>query len=98
DRTAKFLFVLSRTSNERKESPRDELELAFKVRKTEKLGHFIIPLWIDTLSADNFYVRLQNFNAIRFQEGWRSGLDALLRKVEKDSVPKRAGFGPEAVR
>jgi len=97
-RTAKFLFVLSRVSNVTKESPRDELELAHTVRRAEKLGDFIIPLWIDSLSSNDFHVRLQSLNAVRFQEGWRSGLDSLLKKLEKDSVPKLEGFGPTAVR
>ena len=96
-RTAKFLYVLSKASNI-KDSPRDELELAFKERRRGDLGDFIMPLWIDGLASADFNVRLSNVNAIRFQEGWRHGLAALLAKLEKDSVPKREGFGPEAVR
>jgi hypothetical protein len=99
NRTAKFLFVLSKSSNDvLRDSPKDELELALAVRRKEKLEDFIVPLWVDDLKPADFYVRLQSITATRFQEGWRNGLDALLKKLEKDSVPKRPDFGPEAVR
>lgn len=96
ERTAKFLFVLSRASNT-KPGPRDELELALRVQREANLRSFVIPLWIDDLPASQFNVRLQNINAIRFQEGWAGGLGQLLEKLTADSVPKSPQFGPEAV-
>jgi hypothetical protein len=97
DRTVKFLYVLSKTSNV-KDSPRDELEVALKEQRLEKLKDFVIPLWIDDLPPSDFYIRLTNLVAIPFRKGWRPGFATLLEKLERDAVPKRDGFGPEAVR
>ena len=43
EETVKFLYVLSRTSNQR-EGPLLELKVAHDVRKKDKLHDFIIPL------------------------------------------------------
>lgn len=96
ERTIKFLFVLSRTSNS-KTGPLNELELATKVARKDKLKDFIIPLWSDDLSTHEFDIRIGTIGAIRFQEGWAKGLHQLLKKLEEDAVPKKAGFNPAAV-
>ncbi len=96
DRTIKFLFVLSRSSNA-KQAPKDELEVALKVQRSENLLDFVIPIWIDDLPSRDFYVRLTNINAIPFNRSWAEGLAQLLAKLEKDRTPRRADFSPGAV-
>src|SRR5207248_7635457 len=49
-RTAKFLFVLTRASNA-KSGALDELQVARNVQRDEKLHDFIIPLLLDDLPA-----------------------------------------------
>jgi hypothetical protein len=96
ERTSKFLYVLSRTSNE-KQGSRDELDLALKVQRAGKLDDFVIPLWIDDLPSSEFNVQIGRINSIRFQGGWADGLTQLLNKLENDGVPKKPGFSPYAV-
>ena len=95
-RTAKFLYVLNRTSNE-KPGPRSELAIAIAVERREQLKDFIVPLWIDDLSSQDFNVEIFRRNATRFQDGWARGLALVLKKLEEDGVPKKPTFGPSAV-
>ncbi len=95
-RTAKFLYVLSCSSNS-KPGPRNELALASAVKRRDSIKDFIIPLWIDSLAAQDFNVEIARLNAIPFQTGWALGLAQLLKKLEEDSVPKKPTFGPAAV-
>lgn len=96
ERTVKFLYVLSRTSNA-KPGPRDELQLARTVQRQEGLRDFIIPLTIDDLQSREFNINLQNINAVAFCGGWARGLAQLLKKLEEDSVGKNPNFSPAAV-
>jgi hypothetical protein len=96
ERTVKFLYVLSRASNT-KPGTLDELEIARGIQRQASFRDFIIPLWIDDLPSQDFYSGLVRINAIRFQEGWATGLARLLEKLEQDAVPKRPDFNPEAV-
>ena len=96
DRTAKFLYVLTRTSNE-KEGARNELAVALGVERRQKLKDFVIPLWLDDLAPADFNIELHRRNATRFQEGWARGFAAVLKKLKEDNVPRRAGLGPDAV-
>src|SRR5947209_15142274 len=57
NRTAKFLYVLSTTSNE-KPGPRNEQALALGVKRREKLSDFVIPLLIDSLPPADFNVEI----------------------------------------
>lgn len=96
ERSAKFLFVLSRASNQ-KPGPLDELQVAFNTAKVESLQDFVIPLWIDDLPAVAFNVRLSGINAVRFTDGWAVGLVRLLRKLSAAHVSVDPRFGPAAV-
>lgn len=96
DRTAKFLYVLTRTSNN-KTGPRNELALALAVERRDKLKDFVVPLWLDYLPPGEFNVELFRRNATPFQQGWAAGLAQVLQKLEKDGIPKKANFGPDAV-
>src|SRR5207249_4576780 len=86
DRTAKFLYVLSRTSNI-KPGPRRELQLAQGIGQRENLHDFIIPLHIDDLPHSEINILLHPINAIPFERGWAKGLNMLLEKLEQESVP-----------
>ena len=96
ERTAKFLHVLTRVSNEKRGS-RDELALALGVERKDKLKDFVIPLWLDDLPPAEFNVELFRRNATPFQQSWARGLALVLKKLEEDGVPKKAGFDPAAV-
>lgn len=96
ERTVKFLYVLTKASND-KPGARNELAVALAVERKKKLKDFVIPLWLDELSASDFNAELVRRNAIPFQDGWAPGLGRLLQKLEEDGVPKKATFGPSAV-
>lgn len=96
DRTVKFLYVLSSTSNN-KPGPRRELQLAQSVQKGEKLHDFIIPLHIDDLPHSSINILLHPINAISFEKGWANGLKILLEKLDQENVPKSSKFTPDAV-
>lgn len=95
-RTCKFLYVLSKISNT-KDGPRNELQIAVNVAKVQKIEDFIIPLHIDSLPHTDTNVLLAKLNAITYESGWAKGYQQLLAKLERDSVAKKAGFGPSAV-
>ena len=94
DRTAKFLFVLSKTSNQ-KQGTLDELALARKVGK--QLHDFIIPLLIDDLRSDDITIELQRIAYIDFSKSWVAGYKQLLEALEKGGVARDARFTPDAV-
>lgn len=97
NRTAKFIYVLSRASN-KKSGPLQELAVARKVQRAQsQLTDFVIPLAIDDLPAVEFNIELTRLNAIPFRDGWHGGLAQLLAKLERDSLPRRPPFGPGAV-
>lgn len=96
ERTRKFLFVLSSTSNY-KEGALQELQVAKIVARDRSLSDFIIPLRIDELPYSEINIQLARINAIAFNGSWAKGLNLLLEKLEHDKVEKSASFTPEAV-
>lgn len=95
-RTIKFLYVLSRTSNE-KDGPRNELQIAKNVAREKSLHDFIIPLHIDNLPHSEINVLLTSINAVPFEKSWADGYDQLVKVLQKESVPKKSGFNAAAV-
>jgi hypothetical protein len=96
-RTLKFLYVLSRTSNE-KDGPRQELQIALNVAKKDKtLSDFVVPLHIDDLPHSDTNVLLTSLNAIPFEKSWAKGYQQLIELLERENVSKSASFGPIAV-
>ena len=95
-RTIKFLYVLSKASNN-KNGPLMELRVAHNVSRCEQLRDFIVPLWIDDLSPQQFNIEISRINAVPFNEGWEKGLRLLVKKLEKDNVPKKQNFTPDSV-
>jgi hypothetical protein len=96
DRTSKFLYVLSHSSN-RKPGSLSELAVAQAVAKSHQFRDFIIPLKIDDLPHAETNIRLNTLNAIRFSKGWTPGLRRLIEKLEEDGVPKHPAFSPSTV-
>ncbi|MGH9395559.1 MAG: toll/interleukin-1 receptor domain-containing protein, partial [Terriglobia bacterium] len=98
ERTIKFLFVLSRSSNA-KDGALQELDCAKGPAKKLKatVRDFIVPLKVDDLPHDDVHILVRRLNHISFWPSWAKGLAQLLEKLEADAVPKRASFNPEAV-
>ena len=96
ERTAKFLYVLSRTSNI-KEGPLRELHLAQNVAHQKNLRDFVIPLHIDDLPHSEFNIQIARIVSISFCNRWADGLKALLDKLEEEKIEKSPDFSPGAV-
>ncbi len=96
ERTAKFLYILSRSSNH-KPGPLNELSVAQAVARLHQFRDFIVPLKIDDLVHAETNIRLHSLNAVAFNKGWAAGLQRLIEKLEEDGVPKSAAFSPTAV-
>jgi hypothetical protein len=52
---------------------------------------------LDDLPFGEMYIEISTKNAIEFKQGWAAGLNALLKKLVKDNVPKTQIMNPEAV-
>ncbi len=96
ERTTKFVYLLSASSNT-KPGPRGELQLAINVARSEKLHDFIVPLQIDALAHKDVNILLQGKMTIPFKDSWAHGLQQLLDKLNREKIPKKSSFGPDAV-
>lgn len=96
ERTRKFIYVLSKTSN-KKQGPLQELQVAQNVVRKHNLQDFIIPILVDDLPHSEININLARINTIPFNKGWANGLKILLEKLEKDGVSKSPKFTPHAV-
>lgn len=93
ERVIKFLFVTSHSST-KKDGVLQELAEAKEVAKETKLKDFVIPLHIDDCKTN---IEIKRLNYISFDHDWSKGLAQLLKKLEKENVPKNDNFGPTAV-
>ncbi len=96
ERTCKFIYVLSRSSNQ-KAGPRRELQIAENIRKKFDLQRFIIPVTVDDLPPNEFNIMLANINAISFNKSWATGIKTLLKNLCEEKVSKKDNFGYDAV-
>lgn len=98
NRSIKFIFVLSRSSN-KKDGTLQELAYAKTVAKKlkDKIQDFILTARLDDIPYEDIDIRVHQQNHIPFHPSWARGLAQLLKKLEEDSVPKRADFNPDAV-
>jgi|WetSurMetagenome_2_1015567.scaffolds.fasta_scaffold37639_2 hypothetical protein len=96
ERTIKFLYVLSETSNHREGTLR-EVHLAQSIAKTCELKDFVIPLRLDNIKHADVNIRLMNINCIDFHDRWALGLNELLIKLERSGVEKDSRFSPDEV-
>jgi hypothetical protein len=95
NRTVKFVFMLSRTSNQ-KRGTLDELDCAIGTEKRLHFRDFIITAKTDDLPFDEVYISIRRLNHIDFT-AWPRGLATLLEKLEKDEVIRTTNFNPDAV-
>jgi hypothetical protein len=96
ERTVKFLYVLSATSNI-KEGVLQELAVAKKVARANQFTDFVIPLRIDNLPFSDINIELHRLNTISFESGWAKGLKVLQEKLAEDGVPTSPDFTPSTV-
>ena len=94
-RTAKFVYVLSRTSNI-KQGPLNELRVAANVARDHNLNDFIIPIGIDDLPARDANIEIARLNIISAEQNWAAAMRMLLEKLTKDAVPRTSGHNIEA--
>ena len=87
DYTAKFLYVLSRHSNQ-KPGTLQELSVATSAARQRELKDFVIPLRVDDLPYQDINIQLNRLNAIDFSSSWAAGLRKLVEKLELDGVRK----------
>jgi len=87
----KILFVYSKNIVTKdgilRQGIENEIEYAKSIASQYGLQDFIIPLHIDE-SPYNLAIGLPNINHIQFNNSWADGLKQLLKKLEKDAVPK----------
>jgi len=91
DNTIKILFVYSKNICDANGNIKDgidkELQYAESIAKDNKFSDFIIPLHIDD-SAFNNLIGYNRIAQVPFNENWADGLKQLLKKLEKDNIPK----------
>lgn len=98
-RAVKFVFVLSRASNESNRGFRQELHLASSEarRIAQQYPRFILPIAIDDLRSSDYNIYVQQLNCIRSQD-WSNGLADLLKRLRTDRVPKfEDQFNPSVI-
>jgi hypothetical protein len=87
----KVLFVYSKNICDQdgriKQGIYDEIIHAKSIAKSNKFFDFIIPLHIDN-SPYSQMIGFDDVNHISFFDNWADGLKQLLKKLEKDNVPK----------
>ena len=95
-RSIKFLYVLSKTSNDiNRTGTMQEVSVAKAVAK--QIDNFIVPLKIDDLSFDDVNIELKRFNAVDFSRSWADGFNRLRKVLVEANVPTRQNFSPDAV-
>jgi TIR domain len=97
-RAAKFIYVLSRSSNQGAgRGFWKELDLADSEAKTNGITDFIIPVAVDDLPSKDYNIFLHSRHALQFHPHWSTGLESLLMKLDKNKVRRRRAFNPGSV-
>ena len=86
-RAAKFVYILSRSSNA-KQGPLNELRVASNVARDNNLRDFTIPVLVDDLPMRDANIEISRLNIIPAEQDWAAALRALLEKLGKDGVPR----------
>ncbi|MCL5998005.1 MAG: SMEK domain-containing protein [Chloroflexi bacterium] len=89
----KYLFVLSGSSNDNSELLK-ELRLAYETAQSRKLVGLVIPVQVTDIPEDERTILLQGTSPIDFSRGWSTGLNDLLKYLEKSGLPKDEKFTP----
>lgn len=96
NRTRKFVFVVSKTSNEANGCLK-ELAVADGVKSLLGDSEFIIPIKIDSLPYRDHNIYINGLNALTFTRGWAEGLRDLLHTFQEQKVPLDPSKGPGVV-
>lgn len=86
NKAAKYLFVLSSSSNVDSELLK-ELRFAYEIMQSKKLVGLVIPAQVADVPVDERTILLQGTSPIDFLQGWSIGLNDLLKYLEKSGVP-----------
>jgi hypothetical protein len=98
-RAVKFIYVLSRTSNESNRGFRKELHLADSESKklAATLPRFVVPVAIDDLRSGDYNIYVQHLNCVP-SRNWAKGLADILELFQRDKVPQfRRDFNAKTV-
>lgn len=86
----KFLLVVSKDicsePGKLKDGISKEFSLGESVAKKASDDNFIIPLKIDEDAPYDYFIGLNRYSHIKFNENWAVGLKSLIKKLEKDGV------------
>lgn len=93
---AKVVLAVSRAASS-KNGVLDEAAVAIGVERSKKIANFVVPMRLDDIDFNDFRANVTRKNAIDFSKSWATGLDLLLRVLERDGVPKGA-VGPNDVK
>lgn len=96
EHVVKFLYVLSRASNQRA-GALQELQIAMTVARTDRLIDFVIPLKIDDLPHSEVNIQLARLFTTPFHDGSATGYSMLLEKLKRDGVPTNPDSSPGLV-
>jgi len=96
ERTAKFIYVLSRLSNG-KPGALKELQLGENIQRKESLRNFILPVAVDDLPPSDYNIQLARLHALNFRTSWAHGLTQVLDRLSEDGIPRYTAEGPGAV-
>jgi TIR domain-containing protein len=89
DRTVKFIYVLSRASNQR-DGVLQEVQIATTVARRLGFADFVIPAKIDDLPHADMNIHVNRLFATPFHESPAGGYAMLLEKLRRDEVPKNS--------
>ncbi|MDA0558318.1 toll/interleukin-1 receptor domain-containing protein [Burkholderia pseudomallei] len=87
ERAVKFITVVSRNSVQ-KRGYRRELSMADALERSNP--GFILPVRIDEMPLTDVPAEIHDKHILDFSDGWHRGLAALVKRLEKDEVPRNA--------
>lgn len=97
NQAAKFIFVASHVSvSEEKIGVREEWDYAKAIEREFRLNEFIIPINLDGVNS-NAIIGMTGLAMLQFQNSWAAGFKALIKKLQKDNVPKQTENSPLSV-
>jgi hypothetical protein len=93
DRAIKVLFVYSNNICDKdgnlKNGIYKEWSYAESIAAQYSLSDFIIPLHLEATAPYNVFIGANMINHIPFESNWADGFRQLLKKLEKDDIPKK---------
>lgn len=87
EHAVKFVTVVSRNSVQ-KRGYRRELSMADALERS--LPGFILPVRVDEMPLTDVPAEIHDKHILDFTDGWHRGLAALIKRLEKDEVPRNA--------